>query len=95
VAAIAVRCALGGDAATASVLFGGAEAARGARRTASFGAFWSSQQASLRSALGDAAFDAAYADGAGLGFDRIVALALAVEHPDLENGAARFAQIVR
>jgi predicted ATPase/class 3 adenylate cyclase len=95
VAAIAVRCVLGGDPATAAVLFGGAEAARGARRTESFGAFWSAQQASLRAALGDAAFDVAYADGAGIGFDRIVAMALAVEHPDLENGAARFAQIVR
>ncbi|MBW6433026.1 adenylate/guanylate cyclase domain-containing protein [Actinoplanes hulinensis] len=95
VAAIAVRCALGGDPATATVLFGGAEVARGARRTESFGAFWSAQQMSLRTALGDAAFDAAYADGAGLGFDRIVAMALAVEHPDLEDGAARFAQIIR
>ncbi|MEU4618680.1 adenylate/guanylate cyclase domain-containing protein [Actinoplanes sp. NPDC023801] len=95
VAAIAVRCVVGGDPATATVLFGGAEAARGARRTESFGAFWSAHQTSLREALGDAAFDAAYADGAGLGFDRIVAMALAVEHPDLEDGAARFAQIVR
>ncbi|WP_430780699.1 ATP-binding protein [Actinoplanes sp. G11-F43] len=95
VAAIAVRCASGGDPATATVLFGGAEAARGARRTESFGAFWSARQMSLREALGDATFDEAYADGAGLGFDRIVAMALAVEHPDLENGAVRFAQIVR
>ncbi|WP_052164608.1 ATP-binding protein [Actinoplanes utahensis] len=95
VAAIAVRCALGGDPATAAVLFGGAEAAQGARRTESFGAFWSAHQASLRTALGDATFDAAYADGAGLGFDRIVAMALAVEHPDLEDGAARFAQMAR
>ncbi|MBB2945917.1 putative ATPase/class 3 adenylate cyclase [Actinoplanes lutulentus] len=94
VAAIAVRCVLGGDTSTAAVLFGGAEAARGARRTESFGAFWSAQQTALRSALGDAAFDEAYADGAGLGFDRIVALALAVEHPDLEDGAARFANAV-
>ncbi|MEV6344564.1 adenylate/guanylate cyclase domain-containing protein [Actinoplanes sp. NPDC051851] len=93
VAAIAVRCALGGDHATATVLFGGAEAARGARRTESFGGFWSAQQTALRVALGDAAFDEAYADGAGLGFDRIVAMALAVEHPDLEDGAARFAQL--
>ncbi|GAB2610583.1 hypothetical protein Aab01nite_24890 [Paractinoplanes abujensis] len=91
VAAIAVRCAMGGDPATAAVLFGGAEAARGARRTEMFGRFWSAQQLSLRSALGDAAFDAAYADGVGLGFDRIVAMALAVEHPDLADGAARFA----
>jgi predicted ATPase/class 3 adenylate cyclase len=92
VAAIAVRCAQGGDPATAAVLFGGAEAARGARRTEMFGRFWSAQQSSLRTSLGDAAFDAAYADGVGLGFDRIVAMALAVEHPDLEDGAARFAQ---
>ncbi|MEV6298036.1 adenylate/guanylate cyclase domain-containing protein [Actinoplanes sp. NPDC051861] len=95
VAAIAVRCALGGDAVTAAVLFGGAETARGARRTESFGAFWSTQQAALRAALGDGAFDVAYADGAALQFDQIVAMALAVEHPDLEDGAARFAQIVR
>ncbi|MCO8272551.1 adenylate/guanylate cyclase domain-containing protein [Actinoplanes sp. TRM 88003] len=95
VAAIAVRCSLGGDPTTAAVLFGGAEAARGARRTEMFGRFWSTQQLSLRTALGDAAFDVAYADGVGLGFDRIVALALAVEHPDLEDGAARFAQTLR
>jgi predicted ATPase/class 3 adenylate cyclase len=95
VAAIAVRCAIGGDAATAAVLFGGAEAARGARRTEMFGKFWSSQQLTLRASLGDTTFDAAYADGAGLGFDRIVAMALAVEHPDLEDGATRFAQTMR
>lgn len=89
VAAIAVRCSVGGDPAMAAVLFGGAEAARGARRTEMFGPFWSTRQAALRTALGDAAFDAAYADGVGLGFDRIVAMALAVEHPDLEDGAAR------
>ena len=92
VAAIAVRCSLGGDPASAAVLFGGAEAARGARRTDMFGRFWSEQQLALRTSLGDAAFDAAYADGVGLGFDRIVAMALAVEHPDLEDGATRFAQ---
>jgi len=92
VAAIAVRCALGDDPASAAVLFGGAEAARGARRTDMFGRFWSEQQLALRTSLGDAAFDAAYAEGVGLGFDRIVAMALAVEHPDLEDGAARFAQ---
>jgi predicted ATPase/class 3 adenylate cyclase len=91
VAAIAVRCAIGGDPATAARLFGGAESVRGARRTAIFGAFWSGQQSSLRIGLGDATFDAAYADGAVGGFDRIVATALAVEHPDLEYGSARFA----
>jgi predicted ATPase/class 3 adenylate cyclase len=95
VAAIAVRCAIGGDPATAARLFGGAESVRGARRTAIFGAFWSGQQSSLRTALGDATFDGAYADGAGTGFDRIVAAALAVEHPDLEYGSARFAPTLR
>ncbi|XVV12183.1 adenylate/guanylate cyclase domain-containing protein [Actinoplanes sp. CA-131856] len=93
VAAIAVRCSLGGDATSAAILFGGAEAAKGARRTEMFGRFWSARQLALRSALGDAAFDAAYAEGVGLGFDRIVAMALAVEHPDLEEGATRFAQV--
>jgi hypothetical protein len=95
VAAIAVRCAQGGDPATAAVLFGGAEAARGARRSEMFGRFWSAELLSLRVSMGDAAFDAAYADGVGQSFDRIVALALAVEHPDLEDGAARFAQTLR
>ena len=95
VAAIAARCAIGGDPATAAVLFGGAESVRGARRTVVFGGFWAAQQAALRTALGDATFDAAYADGAGAGLDRIVAMALAVEHPDLEYGSARFAQTLR
>jgi predicted ATPase len=91
VAAIAVRCAAGGDAVTAATLFGGAESVRGARRTGLFDSFWSDRQATVRSDLGDGAFDAAYAEGAGLDFDRIVALALAVEHPDLEHDSARFA----
>jgi hypothetical protein len=95
VAAIGVRCALGGDAGAAAVLFGGAEPIRGARRTSLFGGFWAAQQSAARATLGDAAFDAAYADGAKTGFDRIVAMALAVEHPDLEHGSARFAQTLR
>jgi hypothetical protein len=60
-----------------------------------FGKFWTAQQLTLRTALGDATFDAAYADGVELGFDRIVAMALAVEHPDLEDGATRFALVDR
>ncbi|WP_306214188.1 adenylate/guanylate cyclase domain-containing protein [Actinoplanes sp. RD1] len=92
VAAIAVRCAAGGDLATAAVLFGGAESVLGARRAVQFGAFWSAQQALLRRELGDRAFDAAYAEGAEQGFHRAVATALAVEHPDLERDSARFAQ---
>jgi predicted ATPase len=94
VAAIAVRCLTGGDARTAAMLFGGAEAVLGARRTTVFGPFWSERQAAVRAVLGDAAFDAAYAEGAEWGFDRIVAMALAVEHPDLEYGSSRFAQTV-
>ncbi|MEU4216076.1 adenylate/guanylate cyclase domain-containing protein [Actinoplanes sp. NPDC026623] len=94
VAAIAVRCAVGGDPVTATVLFGGAESVRGARRAAQFGAFWSAQQIALRRMLGDAAFDVAYAEGAEKGFGRAVAAALAVEHPDLEHGSARFAPAV-
>nr|WP_203769987.1 adenylate/guanylate cyclase domain-containing protein [Actinoplanes nipponensis] len=91
VAAIAVRCAVGGDPGTATVLFGAAESVRGARRATQFGGFWAGQQAALRRMLGDAAFDAAYAEGADIGFGRAVAMALAVEHPDLEHGSARFA----
>jgi predicted ATPase/class 3 adenylate cyclase len=91
VAAIAVRCALGGDPEPAAVLFGGAESVRGARRTTVFGPFWSAQEAAVQAILGDKTFDDAYVVGAGLGFDRIVAMALAVEHPDLEHGSVRFA----
>ncbi|MFG1610070.1 adenylate/guanylate cyclase domain-containing protein [Actinoplanes sp. NPDC049265] len=92
VAALAVRCALGGDYTTAAMLFGGSEGVRGVRRTVMFGGFWAEQQAQVRAAVGDTAFDAAYANGAGQGFDRIIAAALAVEHPDLEYGSVRFAQ---
>jgi predicted ATPase/class 3 adenylate cyclase len=95
VAAIAVRCAVGGDPGTATTLFGAAESVRGARRSTQFGSFWAGQQAALRRTLGDAAFDAAYADGAKIDFGRAVAMALAVEHPDLEHGSARFAQTLR
>ncbi|MEV6602267.1 adenylate/guanylate cyclase domain-containing protein [Actinoplanes sp. NPDC051346] len=92
VAAIAVRCVLGDDPITAAVLFGGAESVRGSLRATQFGGFWSAQQTALRRRLGDATFDAAYADGIEMGFTRAVAAALAVEHPDLEHGSARFAQ---
>ena len=90
VAAIAVRCAIGGDTTTAAMLFGAAEPVRGARRTALFGGYWAAQQGAVRTALGDTAFDTAYAEGAAAGFDRAVATALAVEHPDLEYDSVRF-----
>ncbi|GGK83356.1 hypothetical protein GCM10012284_16820 [Mangrovihabitans endophyticus] len=95
VAAVAARCALGDDPVTAAVLFGGAETVTGVRRVASFGSYWAELRVRLRATLGDAAFDAACADGAETGFDRIVAMALAVEHPDLERGFVRLAQTVR
>lgn len=95
VAALAVRCAMGGDHTMAAMLFGGSEGVRGVRRTEMFGAFWAEQQAKSRGAIGDAAFDAAYANGADQGFDRIIAAALAVEHPDLEYGSVRFAPTLR
>ena len=59
---------------TAAMLFGGAEAVRGARRATGCSApSGPGSRPPVRSALGDAAFDAAYAEGAELGFDRIVA----------------------
>jgi hypothetical protein len=72
------------------MLFGAAEPIRGVRRTALFGGYWAARQAAVRTALGDTAFDAAYAEGAAAGFDRAVATALAVEHPDLEYDSVRF-----
>jgi predicted ATPase/class 3 adenylate cyclase len=92
--AMAVRCAIGGDPETAAVLFGAAEANRtsgsGARRPGMFGGFWATQQAALRAAIGDAAFDAGYAGGARLSLDKAAAIALTVEHPDLAADSARF-----
>ena len=43
--------------------------------------------------LGDAAFDAAYAEGAELTLEEAAAVALAVEHPDLAAGSIRFSGI--
>jgi predicted ATPase/class 3 adenylate cyclase len=80
VAAMAARCAAGGDPVAAATLFG----AVGPR------AGWPAQQAVARAAAGDAAFDAAYADGAALDLDAAVAFALRVEHPDLAAGSTRF-----
>jgi hypothetical protein len=58
-----------------------------------FGAYWMEHQARVRAAIGDAAFDAAYAEGGALGLSEGVAVALAVEHPDLEAGSSRFADV--
>jgi hypothetical protein len=98
VAAMAVRCAAGDDPATAALLFGAAEAAPRSGSGASgpgrgggtFGGYWTKEQAALRAVLGDAGFDAAYADGARLTLDQAAAIALAVEHPDLAADSTRF-----
>lgn len=91
--AFAVRCALGGDALTAAKLFGAARARRAALRYASatFDSYWVTNEAVVRERLGDEAFDKAYRDGATLALEQAAALALAVEHPDLAVGSARFA----
>ena len=90
--AIAVRCAFGGDPLTAARLFGAAQAARVRLRFSSgaFASFWKEQTAVVRAALGDGAFDAAYASGGTLTLEEAVALALAVEHPDLAIDSVRF-----
>jgi predicted ATPase len=93
VSAFAVRCALGGDLPTAARLFGAAQAARSALRCASgaFDTYWAEHQTTVRAGMGDASFDAAYAEGGALSLEDAAALALAVEHPDLAVGSPRFA----
>jgi hypothetical protein len=88
----AVRCALGDDKITAARLYGGAQAARALLPDVAriYGSYWAQQQTTLRAALGDAAFDAAYAEGAALTLEEAAKVALAVKHPDLEAGSERF-----
>lgn len=90
--AIAVRCALGGDPATAARLFGAAQATRANLRATPgiYGPYWLERQAQLRRVLGDEAFDAAYGAGAELALEEAAALALGVEHPDLAGHSPRF-----
>jgi hypothetical protein len=91
--AMAVRCAQGGDPACAARLFGAAQATRSAQRGTGglFAAYWADEQAATRAVLGDADFDAAYAEGAAMSLEEAAALALAVQHPDLADGSSRFA----
>ncbi|MBQ1044813.1 MULTISPECIES: ATP-binding protein [unclassified Micromonospora] len=90
--AIAVRCALAGDALSAARLFGAAQATRSNLRATPgiYGPYWAARQTELRRVLGDEAFDAAYGAGAGLRLDEVAALALHVEHPDLAADSPRF-----
>jgi hypothetical protein len=91
--AMAVRCALGGDPMTAARLFGAAQENRSALRSAPgiFGPYWNEQQIRVRGQLGDTRFDKAYAEGSALGLEDAAAVALAVDHPDLDAGSPRFA----
>ncbi len=90
--ALGVRCALAGDHATAARLFGAAQSATTWPRPASAltAGYWTHWQTRVRAELGDADFDAAYAEGSGLTLDQAVATALAVEHPDLAADSLRF-----
>lgn len=81
-AAMAVRCALGGEHLTAARLFGAVRANRSRLRGGSldrFDSYWSEQETAVRRALGDADFDEAYADGSTLGLAKAAAIALAVD----------------
>ncbi|HEX8627464.1 MAG TPA: adenylate/guanylate cyclase domain-containing protein [Catenuloplanes sp.] len=93
--AVAVRCALGGDPLSAARLFGAAQATRSMLRSTPgmFGPYWAQHQGAVRVAVGDRAFDAAYAQGAALSLDAAAAAASAVEHPDLLAGSVRFAPV--
>ncbi len=93
--AIAVRCARGGDPLTAARLFGAAGAARshGRGNDGALRGYWSEQEAQVRAALGDPAFDTAYADGAAMPLAVAAAAALAVEHPDLAAGSELFSDV--
>lgn len=93
--AIAARCGQGGDYLMSARLFGAAQAARSALRggPGMFGAYWADQQAAVRAAIGDAAFDAAYAEGGELSLDEAATIALAVDHPDLAAGSVRFSDV--
>lgn len=91
--AMAVRCALGGELATAAKLFGAAQGARAQLRTATdmLGRFGLRHEGAVRTAMGDAAFDAAYGEGASLTLAEATTVALAVDHPDLLHQLDRFA----
>ncbi len=87
---VAVRCALGGDLPGAARLFGAAETAQRQLHAslALYGEFFAGQQAKVREGLGDAAFDARYAEGSTMSLDEAVRAGLAIEHPDLAAGSS-------
>jgi predicted ATPase/class 3 adenylate cyclase len=93
--AMAARCVEGKDHATAATLFGAAESAHLKLLCGPgiFSPYWKEQQQMARAALGDSAFDSAYARGTGMGLREAAALALNVEHPDMAHDSTRFAEV--
>jgi predicted ATPase/class 3 adenylate cyclase len=93
--AIAARCIHGGDFVTGVTLFGAAESATAMLHCGpgQLGPYWKQQQSAARVALGDNAFDEAYAHGTAMGLREAAAMALLVEHPDLAHDSVRFAEV--
>lgn len=92
--AIAARCVQGGDPTTAATLFGAAEFTTVKLHCGPgvFASYCAAQEKAARTALGDSAFDEAYARGTRLSLGEMAALALEVEHPDLSSDSVRFAE---
>jgi predicted ATPase/class 3 adenylate cyclase len=89
--AMAVRCALGGEMTQSATLFGAAQAARTRLRSnaGAVGPIGRRHESAVRHTMGDAAFDAAYGEGAAMTLAEATAYALAVEHPDLTHALVR------
>jgi len=88
---MAVRCALGGEMTQSATLFGAAQAARTRLRSnaGAVGPIGRRHESAVRHTMGDAAFDAAYGEGAAMTLAEATAYALAVEHPDLTHALVR------
>ncbi len=89
--AMAVRCALGGEMTQAATLFGASQAAQAQLRSPheTIGPMGRRHESAVRNTMGDAAFDAAYAEGAAMSLAEATRYALAVDHPDLRHALVR------
>ncbi|GAA2520947.1 hypothetical protein GCM10010201_18280 [Pilimelia columellifera subsp. columellifera] len=94
IAAVAVRCALGGEPLRAARLLGAAAAGLAdlGGVPGPFAGFVACQQAAARAVAPDD-FDAAFAQGSTWSLMEAADVALAVEHPDLALGYARFVEM--
>jgi len=90
-AAMAVRCALGGELTQAATLFGASQAARARLRShqGAIGPMGRRHESGVRHMMGDTAFDAAYGEGAAMTLAEATAYALEVDHPDLTHALVR------